>query len=436
MQIRDVLPIAAIALGAAAVSYGIAQLFPPARAEPPAAEPEPIEIGPSDYEAALAALNRELEAHERLAARPPIQWVHLERLASLYVARAQLTGDHADYARAEELLDRAFELAPEGAGPLLLRAFLNYTLHRLPLVEPDLARIERGILIPPHVRIDILSLRADVAFHEGRYEDAERMHLEVEESSPSTASAVAVAQDLWRTGRFEQADRYLEIAAARAEREPRNASWVELQRGVLDEERGRYDEALAHYRRADELFSGHWLVEEHIARIDARQGRLTQAERRYRALIGSTGSAELMDPLGEILARRGREEEAARLHASATAAYERSLDRLPEASYGHALRHFLRYGAPERALEIAQANFDQRPGGEASVLLAQALLRAGDGDGARARIEAVLASPYRTAELHATAAMIFEGERRREQTRLARAIRPDAMDELAWLRRR
>jgi tetratricopeptide (TPR) repeat protein len=435
MTLRDAFPILALALGSAGLSYMIVDTFPPARAEPPRVYEETIVVreGPSAYDEALDELNRDLVAYERLAARPPLQWLHIERVASLYMQRAQLTGDHGDYVRAQEELERAFSIAGEGSGPLLTRAYLHFTLHRLDRVEPDLAQIERGILIPPGVVEEIKQLRADLAFQRGDYERAAQLHRELEEAHPSSLTAFGIAQDLWRTGQLEQADRFLALAAARAERSPRSASWVELQRGVLDEERGRYDDALAHYRRADELFSGHWLVEERLARIDARQGRLASAERRYRTLIGRVESAELMDPLADILERRGRGEQAERMRASATASYERSLETLPEASYGHALRHFLKHGSAARALELALANHAQRPNGEAATLLAMAHYRAGDRDAARAQIEAVLATPYRSAELHAAAAKIFEGGRAQQQRRLALAFSPDAIEDLAWL---
>src|SRR5690606_4698872 len=110
---------------------------------------------------------------------------------------------------------------------------------------------------------------------------------------------------------------------------------------------------------------------------------------------------------------------------------------LPEASYGHALAHFLEHGTAERALELARANHALRPGGEATVLLAQALYRSGRIEEARGHLEALLRTPYRTAALHATAALVLEDDAARsaEQARLARAIDPGALDDLAWLRR-
>ena len=38
-------------------------------------------------------------------------WVHLERLAAVYLERAQLTGNFNDYVAAHDAIDQAFELA-------------------------------------------------------------------------------------------------------------------------------------------------------------------------------------------------------------------------------------------------------------------------------------------------------------------------------------
>jgi tetratricopeptide (TPR) repeat protein len=211
-----------------------------------------------------------------------------------------------------------------------------------------------------------------------------------------------------------------------------------LQRGLMDLDRGRYDEALGNYRRADRLFAGYWMIEEHIAELEALRGNGAEAERRYRELVSRTNDPEFMDALGEVLDARGARREAADWHRRAEALYERDLERLPEASYGHALAHFLHHGTAPRALTIARANYRLRPGGEASLRLAQALLRAGDLDGARARIEALLATPYGSAEVHATASLVYAAlhvtARADRQEQLARAIRPDALEQLDWLR--
>ena len=87
--------------------------------------------------------------------------------------------------------------------------------------------------------------------------------------------------------------------------------------------------------------------------------------------------------------------------------YEAQLKQFPSASYGHALDHFLEFGPPERALELAEANFAARAGVPARIGLAEARLAKGDAAGAREVIEPALASGYVAAELYWSAAEVF-----------------------------
>ena len=438
-MIQRALPLFAIAAVAVGVSLATVELAPAPLA--PIASAPPALLPPSDaetdYTRALDALNIQLAAAERADERYPSQWMRVERVAGLYIARARLTGDHDDYLRAEELLERAFEIAPEGSGPLLTRAHLAFTLHRMSDVEPDLAQAERALIVRPTTRADIAGLRGDVALHTGRIEAAERLHREADELDPHAGSAFRVAYDLWQTGRFAEAERWLTLAEARVQGGGKDAAWMALQRGLVHLDRGQLDEALGHYRRADRLFAGWWLVEEHIAEIHALRGEHEEAERRYRELIRRTGSPEFMDALAGVLEARGEDAEARTWIARATEVYERQLETLPEASYGHALDHFLEHGEPARALELARANHALRPSGEATVGLARALMRSGEAEAAREPLEALLATPYRTAALHATASRLYDATgdatRAAEQAELARAIDPGAVDDLDGL---
>lgn len=207
---------------------------------------------------------------------------------------------------------------------------------------------------------------------------------------------------------------------------------MSLQMGLMDLSRGRYEEALAHYQEADRRFDGWWLVHEHIAEVEVLLGHLDEAERRYRDVVERTNNPELIDALADLLEQRGHADEAATFRARADARFEEQLEQLPEAAYGHALEHFLEHGTPERALELAEANYRMRPGGEATVRLAQALLRSDRAADARARLEPLLATRYRTAELHATMARAARATGDEalaaEHEGLATAIDPHALD--------
>ena len=81
--------------------------------------------------------------------------------------KASLTGGHDDFKATEEAIDRALK----GAGPLeelyLLRAKLDFRWHRIPQTRQSLEKAPNaaGTLVYE-------ALQADLAFQEGRYDDA------------------------------------------------------------------------------------------------------------------------------------------------------------------------------------------------------------------------------------------------------------------------
>ena len=95
---------------------------------------------------------------------------------------------------------------------------------------------------------------------------------------------------------------------------------------------------------------------------------------------------------------------------------------------GHGLEHYLRYGTPEQALELARRNYLLRPGGEAHVGLARAYLKAGQPQAAIEVVERALKTPYRSAALHDTARQAYSaagrGEEAGNQVDLCFALNP------------
>jgi tetratricopeptide (TPR) repeat protein len=221
---------------------------------------------------------------------------------------------------------------------------------------------------------------------------------------------------------FDRSERELQSPTAQVR------AYHELQRGILDLERGRLDDALAHFRRADRVFPGHWLIEEHIAEVATLQGRLDEAEAMYRDIVRRTGHPEFMDALAGIAAERGDAAARDAWSRRAAAVWRQRLAQFPEAAYGHAIDHCLDKGDRACALSLAERNHQARPYGDAKVKLAQALLLNGRLDEARRMIDTALASPWRTADLHKVASDIYAagGERAEAARQLAaaRSINP------------
>lgn len=364
----------------------------------------------------LAAIDEEIAKAEERASKQPSSWLAREKVANLWLRRARLSGDYDDYAKAEEALDRAFERAAEGSGPLLTRAALNFTLHRLDAVDPDLDKVAQRLLLDNTTRAVIESMRGDLAFQRGQYAAA-REHFDAAlqlDQTPGILSKLALWH--WRMGDFDQAEAlYLQAEGMLigASLEPR--AWTDLQRGIMDLERGRYRDAFEHYRTGAEDLGGWWLIEEHIAEIAVLLGMPNFALGLYDEIIARTGKPEFIDAKASLLLARGDAQGAAALIEQAAARYEAELQRFPEATFGHALGHYLEFGPPARALELAEANHTLRPNVESKFHLAEARLDNGDVAGAKAIIDEALATDYVSADLYWVASQVYEAHGDAEQ---------------------
>ncbi len=399
------------------------------QAEPQAAlRAEPLTIPtPTGYDRELARLDAQLA---RWQAREG--WTAGEQATQTLLTRARLTGNYNDYARATATLEEAFSQAPAGSGPLLTRAQLNYTLHRLAPVQRDLDTYRARVLLSDGERAGLDLAQANVNFQRGEYAKALAGFETSLKEKRTMRGLCALSQYYWKTGDPAQAEALLDEAEGMYHglwNEPR--AWLHLQRGLMDLERGRYDEALAHYRDADAILDGYWLVQEHIAEVLTLTGQTDEALTIYRDVVDRTGNPELMGAMASIYAAQGQEALAQQWVDRAEAVHRQTMAAFPEAAIGHALKHFLTWGPPEEALAMAQDNLALRPNALARIDLARALLRVDQPEQALAALRPALESPWDTAALHAVASEVYAAL---GQTALvashraaAEAIRPDAL---------
>ncbi len=359
----------------------------------------------------------------------PDSYLTYESLANAYRNRAQFTGAYIDFQRATECMEHSFAVAGAGTGPYLSRAQLNASLHRYPLIDADL-RAASGGYNDQKKAAAIVALTGSSAFYCGRYDDALEDYRRALELDRSPTNLFALADARASIGDRDGSELLLDEAERLAvDSDVVTRAWLAVQRGVLALDRGRWDEAEQRYRQADSILSGWWMVESRLAELAALRGDSAAAITAYRDLVKRTGKPELMDALSTLLRADGQEADAARWAETARVAYAALLSDHPEAAYGHALDHYLSVDADAAmAVDLAERNHQLRPGGEATTKLARAYLKAGRIEDARATIDGLLATPWNTAQAHATAAAVYAagGDRTRAdaQRALARAIDP------------
>jgi tetratricopeptide (TPR) repeat protein len=334
-------------------------------------------------------------------------WARWATVASLWGERARYSGDYADYARAEDAYRVAFAIAPDGSGPLLGRARLSFSLHRLSAAEADLERFASHRLDTTQ-RAEVLLFRADLALQRGRAAEAEPLYAESIALHDSLGARYGQAQLAWWRGDHDGALRGLDACEAmvHGDNDPTTRMWLDLQRGLVELSRGRYEAALAHYRDADAHVRGHWLIREHIAEVTHLLGDSDGALAMYREIVLDTHNPEFMSAIASILAERGDVAGSARWVAWADAAFARQLAQFPEAAAGHALDHLLEHGDPAQALALAERNAELRPNGEALTKLAAAYRLSGRTREADAAIRRAAATGWEWADRYAEEALI------------------------------
>ncbi len=367
---------------------------------------KPKTAPPLDYGGLLHLCDQAVDASRRELQRAPDDVALREGVALALLQKAVLSGRFPDYAAADQALGQAFAVSDEPHAPLLTRMYMELLLHRLPQAEADRERLQHRYRIKDTA--GFVSESAELDFQRGRYAEALagfHRSLTIEEG-PRALARLSLLQA--RTGQYFEAAALLDRAEKQDHTDtPYLHAWLELQQGQLLLDRGRWEQADEYFRHAEMLLPGWWLPRSRRAELLALQGQRDEAQAQYEALAAETGDPEFIDAVARLRREGPDPASAAPWIARAAEAHRERLELLPEAAYAHAAEHELWFGAqPQQALELARRNAELRPNGESRILLAQALYKAGQAAEARREIEAVLASAWSTAELHAIAAQI------------------------------
>ena len=373
------------------LAFALAGCKPPTQAVAPVVAVKPA------YDRVLADTNAAIASGEATL-KGAVQSALLPvEMVSLYTERARLTGNYDDYGRAEDLLARVPSQFQTTDGVCMSRAKLHYSLHRLTLAKATLD----GCPALAGQAEDV-GLRADIAFYSGRYKDAGIIYRALVNQTGTPQAYIRLALYRAKTGAPGEALALMEAAEKRYYGgSPIMHSWLALQRGLIEMDRGRYDEARALFTLADQRLPGYWLNEEHLAEIATFKGETPAAKRIYESVVLKTGAPEYLDALGSIEAEAGNAQVARQLFARAEAIYAERAKRFSEAIAGHALEHFLSAAPqPIRALALAEANFRNRPHGDAAIALAKAMLLNARPADAVQRLEQQIAQGWDTAETY------------------------------------
>jgi tetratricopeptide (TPR) repeat protein len=367
---------------------------------------------PNDYEMEQAQFHRDIDALQDGASAPAIMIEKTMQLVPLLYGRASLTGSFADFKLAEAAIDDAVRQIGPSPDLYLLRAHVDFAFHRLADARDDL-RIASATARSPRIE----ALRADLDLQDGKYQEAGREYENVIGKNRFWDILARIAYLRSITGDAAGAEAlYAEAENEITAKEMRSYAWIKVQRGLLQFRRGRFDEALTHYLRADSAYTGFWFVEEHIAELLGAQRRFDEAVALYEKVIARAPKPELYQALGDLYAFMGKPDRAKPWHEKALGAYLESARR-GEVHYFHHLAGFyadVREDGAE-AVKWARKDLDLRRGSAAHDALAWALYRDGRFAEARAEIDEALAPGVQDAHFFFHAAMIHAASGRMEE---------------------
>jgi tetratricopeptide (TPR) repeat protein len=311
------------------------------------------------------------------------------------------------------MIDRAIEYLGPAEDLCLLKANLNFKLHRL-------AETRRALLLAPALagRAEGRSLLADIDFQSGRYSEAQKTIEDLIEEERTWDNLARLAHMRLKFGDFAAADRlYLEAEDELTSKQMRSYAWVQVQRGLTAAARGDYEQAMQHFLRADKAYSGFWLIREHIADLQAAQDDSPSALAAYHDLLRLVRKPEVLQKIGELYAMGGEQAKAERFFDEALALYLKSVA-LGEVHYYHHLVDF--YAAarphPQECLKWASLDLALRDNFATQSAFAWALYLNERFAEAAGKITQALESGVQDAAIFSKAASIYEAAGREAES--------------------
>jgi tetratricopeptide (TPR) repeat protein len=294
-------------------------------------------------------------------------------LGLAYQQRARETGNPVFYSKSEQALRRSVELEPRNAETTSALGSLALARHEFGEAY-ELGR-EAVRLTPSTARN--YGVIGDALIELGRYREAFRAFDRMSSLRPDLASYSRVSYARELLGRNEPARRAMELALDAAGGRPEPTAWVHTQLGKLEWNRGRPEEARAHYREALAIFPGYVFALEPLALVEEAKGNHRVALSLARRAAEALPLPQSVATLGDLYARQGKPGAAARQYGL-VGAIERLLvangvrTDLETALFD--VDHGVRLG---RALELARQARQARPSIEGDDVLGWALARNG-----------------------------------------------------------
>lgn len=425
-----------VAMQVAAQLRPVVPPAPPALApavEGPVAPPQaPIGSAPGslqqiDHSIAAWTANLEANARDFLSAR---------NLGLLYEARARLSGDVTDYARADEAAARSLSIEPRQLDVQALHARILLATHDFSAALREASTIDRSA--PDQAAV--LAIIGDASLELGDVDAAAAIYDRIGALAPGPAVTARLARVAFLRGDAAGAvvlAASAHAAAAADQVDGPSLSWYAHVAGTFSLSAGDPEGAARWFDRALTAWPASYLALAAAARADAALGDVDDAIAGYRAAIAIAPQPDALAALGDLLALRGDDVAAEEQYATVLA-----IARIQGESglvYNRQLALFLVDHDRDvaEALTLAELELDERKDAYGYDTYAWALLANGRAAEADAAMATALATGTRDARLlfHAGEIALALGDTARARALLEESLAVrGALDPLAAAR--
>ncbi|MBG0563948.1 tetratricopeptide repeat protein [Actinoplanes aureus] len=355
----------------------------------------PRDDGRSGAAPAMARETDPIAAAQSRLQRLPRDWTTWAELGMAYVQRARVTGDPADYPRAQQALERSLEVRPEqNAAALTGLGALAAARHDFPLA---LRHGQAAVAVDPY-RAAALGVVADALTELGRYPEAFDTVQRMVDLRPDTASYARASYTWELRGDLPRANDAM-LRALEAAANPQDAVFARYHLGELAYAAGDLETAATHFAEGSRFDPRYPPLRAGQARVRAARGDTATAVAEFQAIVASVPNPSYAAELGDLLVATGQEAAGARQYALARAGWTGSAE--PES---------VLFAADQRdpgAVEQARKLYARQPGYAAADALAWALRSAGQPAAALVKADEALRLGTRSAMLHYHRGMIL-----------------------------
>ncbi|HEY7735694.1 MAG TPA: tetratricopeptide repeat protein [Candidatus Limnocylindrales bacterium] len=369
----------------------------------------------------LSTLNDQIALWSRKAAENVNDYISATNVGVLYLQRAKLTADLADYDRASQAVARAIAADPGYTPARSLDAVVRFATHDF---AGALTAAER-LLVDEPGQVDALTVQADANLELGHLDLARQGYQRLSTMAPAPSLDARLARFAYLTGDPARAiDLARQARDGSVQLDVADPAFFQFQLGEIARLTGDPATAREAYSAALAIRPSDRASIVGLARLDAADGRPADAIERLRAAIAIAPEPATVALLGDLLAAQGDVTGAdqqfdtvrftARLGSLAGTLYDRQL-LLFELDHG---------GASADTLRRAEAALATRADAAGHDVVAWALHRLGRADEAWAQIAEARGTGIVDARIlyHAGAIAIARGDREGARALLEQAL--------------